>query len=181
MAEIRAQHKPMTGDERWEFFLEDNFASPGAFFRSAWPALMEQWRDDPPDWEQGMKGYGKRAASEFASRTIQGGIEHGMAAALGHEVRYIPCPCSGFFKRFGYALASNFVTLDRQSNYAFHVSNVAGIYGGSMTRLGWYPERYSWKDGVREGSQSLLIGGSFNIFREYWRDVRKLVPFVRGR
>src|SRR5690349_13147899 len=37
-------------------------------FRLAWTGVsagIEQWRDHPEEWGQGMKGYGKRYASSF--------------------------------------------------------------------------------------------------------------------
>jgi hypothetical protein len=170
-----------TAKERWDHYLKENFLSPGAFFRAAGPALGQQMGDNPPEWGQGMSGYGKRLADQFAVRTIQGTIEYGAAAALDINPKYRPCDCRGFFPRFGYAVLSNAITYKTDGSRTFNAPNFAGIYGSSFTALAWYPDRYSYKDAFREGTQSLAFGGSFNIFREFWPEIRKIVPFARKK
>ncbi len=111
-------------------------------------------------------------------RTFAGTVDHGTAALLGIDPRYEHCACSGFFPRLGHAVLSNFVARTNSGGRTFNVPNVAGSYSGSFLTLAWYPARYSWKDSFREGSQRLLIGGSFNIWREFWPDIRKIVPLA---
>jgi hypothetical protein len=166
------------GRDRWGHYLKENFVSPGAFFRAAGPALGQQLGDAPPEWGQGMSGYRKRLADQFAVRTVQGTIEFGTAAATDIDPRYRPCDCSGFFPRLGYALLSNAVTYKTDGNRTFNAPNLVGIYGSSFTALSWYPSRYSYKDAFREGTQSLAFGGSFNIIREFWPEIRKAWPFA---
>ena len=172
-------YRPLSPKEQWQYYVKDNYASPGAFFRSIWGAAVHQYGNDPPEWGQGMGGYGKRLGSQFAKRSIQGSIESAAAYGLGTDPRYLPCHCRGFFKRLGYAAASNFVTRTKRGSATFNAANVGAIYGASMISITWHPDRYSWKDGFREGSQRLVIGGSFNIFREFWPDIRKALPFKR--
>jgi hypothetical protein len=159
--------------------LRENYLSTGAFFRSAWPAAINQWSNEPPEWGQGMEGYGKRLASQFAARSLQGSIEHGVAAAIRTDPRYERCQCAGFLPRLGHAVASNFVTRTSSGGRTVNVPFMAGTYGSAMASLAWYPERYSWKDGFREGSQRLLISGSFNVFREFWPEMKRVLPFVK--
>jgi len=179
-----AQTRPFhdwTRKERWDYYLKENFLSPGAFFRAAGPALGAHMGDAPEEWGQGMAGYGKRLGDQFAMRTIQGTIEYGAAAALRIDPKYRPCQCRGFFKRFGYAVLSNAVTYRTDGSRTLNAPNLAGIYGSNFASLAWYPERYSYKDAFREGTQSLMIGGSFNIFREFWPEIRRIVPFARKK
>lgn len=179
IASSSSQDSRLSSQERWKIYLEKNFWSPGAAFRSIFPAATRQWGDDPPEWEQGMSGYARRAGSQFAMRSIQGSVEHGLAAMMGIDPRYQPCKCEGFFPRLGYALLSNFVIRTESGTRTVDVPNLAGIYAGSMVAMTWYPDRYNWKDGLREGSQRLITGGSFNIFREFWPEIRRIVPFKR--
>lgn len=173
--------KTWTAKDRWDYYVKENFASPGAFFRAAGPASGMQMGDNPPEWGQGMSGYGKRLADQFALRTIQGTIEFGAAAAMDIDPKYRPCQCRGFFKRFGYAVLSNAVTYKTDGTRTVNAPNLVGIYGSNFASLAWYPSRYSYKDGLREGTQSLLIGGSFNIFREFWPEMRRVVPFAEKK
>lgn len=172
------QVREWTGRERWDYYLEENFLSPGAFFRAAGPALGQQMGDSPPEWGQGMSGYGKRLTDRFAVRTIQGTIESGAAAAMDIDPRYRPCNCRGFFPRLGYALLSNAVTYKTDGARTISTPNLVAAYGSSFAALSWYPSRYSYKDAIREGTQSLAFGGSFNIFREFWPEIRRVWPFA---
>lgn len=174
-----ATYQPMTAEERWNYYLRKNFASPGAFFRTAWPAAIHHRNDDPAEWGQGMEGYGKRLASQFAWQTVDGSLEHGTAALMGTDPRYHRCQCDGFLPRFGYAVASSFVTRTSSGGWTANVPNFVGAYGGSMIAMTWYPDRYGWKDGVREGTHQVLIGGSINVFREFWPEIKKVMPFVK--
>ena len=162
-----------TAAERWDYYVEDNFLSPGAFFRAAGPALGQQMGDAPPEWGQGMSGYGKRLADQFALRTVQGSIEHGVSALMKTEPKYRPCQCSGFFPRLGYAILSNAITFKETGGRTFNAPHFSAVYGSSFAALAWYPSRYSAKDALREGTQSLVFEGSFNIFREFWPEIRK--------
>jgi hypothetical protein len=48
------------------------------------------------------------------------------------------------------------------------VPRIAGAYtSGVISREGWYPERYTWKDGLRSGTNTLLIGFALNVVREF--------------
>ena len=48
-------------------------------------------------------------------------------------------------------------------------------YASSFAELTWYPERYSWKNGLRGGNQQFFFGG-FNVLREFWPEIRRIVP-----
>lgn len=169
----------MTGQERWKLYLKQNYANPGAFFRSAWPATIAHLGDEPPEWEQGISGYGKRLGDQFASRSIAGSVNHGLAAAMKTDPRYERCACEGFFPRFGHAVLQNFVTRRTDGRRTFNAPNIAGRYAGEFAALSWQPDRFGWKDGFREGSQRVMIGGSFNLLREFWPEMRRVVTFGR--
>ena len=50
----------------------------------------------------------------------------------------------------------------------FSVPRVVGAYtSGVISREAWYPERYNWKDGLRSGNDTLLMGFVLNIAREF--------------
>ena len=140
---------------------------------------MRHLNDEPPEWGQGASGYGRRLASQAAMRTFGSTVEHGTAYLFGLDPRYERCACQGFFPRFGHALLSNFVTRTNSGGRGFNVPNIAGSYSGAFLSMTWHPERYSWKDGFREGSQRLIFSGSFNFFREFWPEIKRVVPFAK--
>src|SRR5690349_6028698 len=59
-----------THKERFDRYVKSTVGP----FRLAWTAAsagIAQWQDHPEEWEQGMKGYGKRYASSFGQNAIQ--------------------------------------------------------------------------------------------------------------
>lgn len=176
--QTRTAYQPLTGMERVDFYIEDTYANPGVFFRLAMPSLFNTIDNEPPEWGDGAGGFGRRAADRLGQQAVQGSVEHGLAALLKTEPRYIPCECSGFFKRFGYAALSGLWTYTNNGNKTVHLPSIAGGYAGGMATLAWYPDRFSWKDGLRTGTQQLAFSGVGNIFREFKPELMKLLPFT---
>ena len=162
--------------DRWNWYLSDTFG-PGALFRTGFVAAMDQADNDPPEWEQGMAGFGRRAASRFGRLALQETIEMGGGALLGEDPRYRRCACSGFFRRSGHALVSTVLTRNRNGKPTVAFARLGGVYGGSMlaTRL-WYPDRYTATgDGFRLANISLGVSGGVNLMREFWPDLKRVL------
>jgi hypothetical protein len=48
------------------------------------------------------------------------------------------------------------------------VPRLAGVYTGAIVaRETWYPDRYSYKDGLRSGTKSFITGFGINLVREF--------------
>ncbi len=81
---------------------------------------------------------------------------------------------SGFGKRFGFsarlgdALIQNVTSRTRTGKRIISAPRLAGVYvGGLVPALTWYPSRFSYKDGLREGTYSLAAGFALNVLREF--------------
>src|SRR5215213_9597308 len=48
-----------------------SMVGPFRLGRTAFSAGINQWRDNPEEWEQGASGYGKRFASSFGRNVIR--------------------------------------------------------------------------------------------------------------
>ena len=86
-------------------------------FRLVWTgasAGIAQWRDSPEEWEQGMKGYGKRYASSFGQNAIQQTVTYGLDEAFGLDTGFEKSKREGFGARFKDALIQN-VTHGREA------------------------------------------------------------------
>src|SRR5688572_21905324 len=59
-----------TADERFKRYVKDT-VGPIRLLRTGAAAGIQQWRDSPEEWEQGMKGYSKRFASGMGRNAIQ--------------------------------------------------------------------------------------------------------------
>jgi hypothetical protein len=131
-------------------------------------AGINQWRDNPEEWEQGASGYGKRYASGFGRNLIQQTVIYGLDSAMGLDTRFRKSPRKGFFPRMKDALAENITSRNREGKRVFSVPRVSGVYAsGIIANEAWYPERYNYKDGLRSGSRTMLTGFGLNLVREF--------------
>lgn len=167
-------YQPMTAEERIEFFVEGSLASPQALFRSALAGSFAHLNDTPPEWGQGADGYGRRYASTFGTLLIRDGVESAGAALLKQDPRYERCRCSGFFPRFGHAVAARFITRNNKGKKRFAFARVGGQFAAGMATVAWYPERYNYgSDGLRFGTRLLGFGTITNLVQEFVVEPRR--------
>lgn len=165
----------MTGSERWERYINRTYG-PEAWVRCGFVAALKQWRDEPPEWGQGMAGYGRRLGSNMGRHAARSTIEFGFGALIGEDPRYERCRCEGFFPRIAHATARTFVARNRRGETVPAIARLTGIYGGSLLSVSWHPERYTVAgDGLRWGTYSLGFNAGFNILREFWPDIKRAV------
>ena len=141
---------------------------------SAFTAGINQISNEPPEWGQGGAGYGKRLGSDFGIAIVGTTTRYGLAEALKEDTLYYRCECSGFFPRLRHALVSS-VTGRRgvDGHLVFSVPAVVAPYAGTMTAvMGWYPDRFSAKDGFRMGNYALLAYAGQNISLEFFHSGR---------
>lgn len=140
-------------------------------FRLGWSAAsagLNQWRDSPEEWGQGMKGFGRRYASSLGSNAIQQTVTYGLDTAFSLDTGFQKSNRTGFFPRFKDALIQNVTSRTPSGKRVIGVPRFAGIYSGAIiSRETWYPDRYSYKDGIRTGTKSFLEGFGINLFREF--------------
>jgi hypothetical protein len=131
-------------------------------------AGINQWRDNPEEWEQGASGYGKRYASTFGRNAIQQTVTYGLDSALGLDTGFKKSTRKGFFPRMKDALAANIMSRTRTGKRVISVPRLTGVYTGAIiAHETWYPSRYDYKDGLRSGTNSLLTGFGLNLVREF--------------
>jgi len=130
-------------------------------------AGFHQWTGEPPDWREGMTGYGERFGSAVGITAVQETARYGIAEVAHEDTRYFRCTCSGFLPRLGHAAIST-LTARRESSgqTVFSVANLLAPYVGTTAAVyGWYPSRYGVKDAFRMGNYSMLanIGGNISL------------------
>jgi hypothetical protein len=156
-----------THKERFNRYLKSTVGP----FRLVWTgasAGIAQWQDSPDEWEQGMKGYGKRYASSFGQNAIQQTVTYGLDEAFGLDTGFRKSTREGFGARFKDALIQNVTSRTKSGKRVISVPRFAGVYTGAIVaREAWYPDRYSYKDGLRSGTRNLLTGFGLNLVREF--------------
>ncbi len=164
-----------TNRERLGDFLRDT-TGPGAFLQSAFIAGTHHLANAPPEWGRGIEGYNRRLANQFGRTAIQNGILLGLGAALKQDLRYQRCSCSGFLRRTGHALLSDFTARTPDGRQTFTLAKAAGIYAGATISSSWYPDRYTAiGDGIRLGNVSIASSTLMNLAREFWPEIRRLL------
>ena len=152
--------------------------SPPTVLGPALGAAVSQWRDEPPEWRQGAQGYGRRFASGYGRNLITDTISFGMAAADGEDPRYFPSKDTGIWPRTRHAIVSTFVSSRENGDRGPAWANLAGIYGAALLSNVWYPSsRVTVPYTLERGSTALASNVAFHVLREFWPDIRKLLPF----
>lgn len=162
-----ASPAPSSGQQQFRRYLIDAFG-PLGWLRAATSAGVAQANDEPPEWRQGAKGYGRRVGSKFGQHVIQETVVYGLSAPLGQDPAYYKCDCSGFGPRLGHAIVSSFTALNRDEKRVFSVPRIIGPFAaGQVAANGWYPDRFGPKDGLRFGATSFVTNIGANIFKEF--------------
>jgi hypothetical protein len=140
-------------------------------FRLAWSAGaagIDQWRDHPEEWGQGMKGYGRRYASSFGQNAISQTVTYGLDEAFGLDTGFKKSKNEGVGARVKDTLLQNITSRTKSGKRIISAPRLVGIYTGAVvSRETWYPDRYSYKDGLRAGTGTLLTGFGINLLREF--------------
>jgi hypothetical protein len=136
--------------------------------RTAVSAGLDQWKDNPEEWGQGMEGYGKRYASGLGRNALQQTITYGLDSALHLDTGFQRSNRDGFFPRLKHALLENVTSRTRSGKRVIAAPRFVGVYTGAVIASEtWYPERYSYKDGLRNGTGTIVVGFGINLIREF--------------
>lgn len=160
-------YKFPTASERFKRYVTST-VGPIRLVRTGASAGIEQWRDTPEEWGQGAKGYGKRYASGLGQNAIQQTVTYGLDSAFQLDTGFQKSKRTGFFPRLKHALLENVTSRNKSGKRVISVPRFAGAYTGAIIASEtWYPERYSYKDGLRKGTGTLLTGFGINLLREF--------------
>lgn len=135
---------------------------------AAGAAGINQFTNSPPEWNQGMAGFGKRFGSDFAIAIVGTTARYGLAQAFREDTLYYRCDCTGLLPRLRHAAIST-LTARRgvDGHRVFSFPTLIAPYAGSMTAVyAWYPNRYGAKDAFRIGNYSMLAYLGENISLE---------------
>jgi hypothetical protein len=159
--------KPDFG-QRARNYLFDSFG-PYPLIGAAIAAGINQSTNSPPEWGQGMSGYGDRYASNFGINLVAETTRYGLAEIFREDTIYYRCECSGVFPRLSHALIST-VTARRgaDGHRTISFSNIVAPYVGTEVAANtWYPGRFNGMDGFRMGNYLMLTYGGLNVMKEF--------------
>jgi len=170
----------LTFGERFRIYRHSVF-NPDSLLAPALGAAIAQASNEPPEWGQGASGYGTRLASGYGRMVISRSIRFGVAALDHEDPRFTYSNETGFWRRFRYA-SVRFVWARTDSGGRMPAfSRFAGAYGAAFIANSWYPEsRANSGHALMRGSTALAAGYTWNVFREFWPDIRNVIHHRRA-
>ena len=169
------QARRMTLDERFLLYRH-SILNPDSAFSPAFGAALGQANNEPPEWGQGASGYSKRLASGYGRLVINRTIRFGVAAIDHEDPRFTYSNETGFWRRFRYASVHYVMARTDTGNLMPAYSRFAGAYGSAFIANAWYPEsRANTGHALMRGSTALAAGYAWNVFREFWPDMKRLI------
>ncbi len=169
-------YQPLTGKQRWQYYVTQNFWSVGAYFGPVLSSVIDQVSGEPPEWGGGMEGYGLRLASRVGSGIVGGTVQSAGCALLGQEPRYIQSTSPHVLQRVGHAFLFTFVTFNNEGKKRFALPSLGSYYVSAIATDLWLPERYTvLGDGIRDGNRGVILGVLLNQFQEFWPDIKRIV------
>ena len=166
----------LSGRERFQLFVHNDFASPGAFFRTVGPSLGEQISNEPRDWGRTGEGFGRRVGTNFVKYTSRDIIQSTESALIGFDPRYQKCGCKGGWQRTGHAFSGLFLSADSHGGRRFDPTRILAAYGSGYIASTLYPDRYSIA--VKGAQMGHSLAGEViidNLFEEFGPDIKKFL------
>lgn len=160
--------------------IEADTIGPYAVTINLFTAGLHQALNSPPEWGQGMAGYGKRFASNMGVSLTGNAIRYGLDTAMNVDTIYYRCTCDAFWPRVRHATLSAFVARQRGNGEpVFSYPNVVASYGSTMTAVyAWYPRgRYGVGSALRMGTFNLMGTMGNNLTFEFMP--RKVHRYLR--
>ena len=165
----------LTGDQRFKLFVRQSFTTPGIYVKTGFFTLHDQHENTPPEWGDGIEGFGKRLGTRHTQYLMQNAFTSLGNAALGWEPRYDRCRCVGFWPRTRHALARNFVTYDRSEHHLRpQIMPYAASFGSGAIVATWYPANTEvLVKGYQSAVTQVWVGSLTNVLGEFAPDVIK--------
>jgi hypothetical protein len=171
---------PLTGPERVRIYAGEAYWSTGVFLNAVVPAITGQIADNPREWGEGVAGFSRRAASSFGRNALMQTYKAAAAAALKHEVRYVPVRNKSFLARTANALTSDLVTYDATGTRVPNVATIGGAIAAEYTANLWMPDRFRTASRtMRRAGFVLGFDGVTQLLREFSPELKGLNPFHR--
>jgi hypothetical protein len=170
-----SEFRPLTQAERNKIYLK-TMVNPLGYLKAGFSAGIDQWKDKPPEWEQGGSGYGKRYANIFGQYSIQRTATFGLGSVLHEDNRYFNSGKKGFWARTGYAVASGVLARHDDGTRHLSISQLGGVAAGAFLSRTWQPpSQHSVGDGAVSFGITMASNMGFSVVKEYLPDIGRMI------
>ena len=150
--------------------------NPLGFAKAGFSAGIDQWKDKPEEWEQGMSGYGKRFGNILGQYAIQRTVTFGLSSALHEDNRYFNSGKHGVWPRVVYALASGVLARHDDGRRKVSISQLGGVAAGAFLSRSWQPpSQSSASDAAVSFGWTMTGNMSFSIVKEFLPDLGRAI------
>jgi hypothetical protein len=158
--------RPAAAAERFRNYAFDT-AGPAILVETIAWAAAAQVAKTPAEWGSGAKGFGKRYASLFGQGVIQESVAYGLSEAFAVDSRFHKSAKRGFFPRAGEAVLQAMTSRRADGSRVLSAPLLAGYAAGGLGMMTWYPDGYTYKDGLGYGGLALTSRAGVNLIREF--------------
>ena len=177
-AQTAADFRPLTQHERNRLYLK-SVTNPLLYLKGALSGAVDLAKDKPPEWEQGMAGYGQRVGNILGQYGIQRTVTFGLSSLLHEDNRYFGSGKKGFWRRTGYALRSSVMARHDSGRQYPSFSLLAGFGAGAFLSRAWQPpSTHSAGDGAVSFGISMGFNTGVSVLKEFLPNL--VAPILRG-
>jgi hypothetical protein len=134
-------------------------------------AGFNTWKNSPEEWGPHWEGFGRRVASNFGQSAIKNSVQFGLDEAFKLDSHFYRSKDKSVSARVTNALISPVTARNENGKRVLGFPRIVGTYSAAViARETWYPDRYTWKDGMKSGTISLGFNAAFNLVKEFvWK------------
>ena len=158
-----------TADKRFKKYIGSMFG-PWSLGRAVASAGLSTWSNSPEEWGPHWEGFGKRFASNMGRSVMKNTMMYGIDEAFKLDSYYYRSKKKDFGSKIKNAMLSPVIARRPDGKKVFGFPRVVSTYASSViVAETWYPGT-DWKDGLRNGSMTLLFNGGYNLLKEFiWK------------
>jgi hypothetical protein len=147
-----------------------NMFGPTALAKTVVSAGISTAQNSPEEWGGQWEGFGKRVASGMGKRIIRNTVTYGLDEAFTLDSHFYRSEKRGLGARIGNSFVSVFTARKAGGKRVLGFPRLVGTYTAHVIAAEtWYPDRYTYKDGLKSGTVSLGMGVVYNLIREFIR------------
>lgn len=147
----------------------DNTVGPTALIAPVISATFRQFRNSPEEWKKTGAGFARRFGDSFGRNLVNQTVTYGLDEALKLDSNYYLSKKPDFKSKFSNAVVSAFTARTPSGKRVIGAPKIIGTYSAAiLANEVWMPKRFNYKDGLRDGSISMLTKVGFNLIREFF-------------
>lgn len=154
--------------ERRSRYVQSAFG-PVAITRYATVAGVLTGRNAPREWGGQWDGFGRRFLSNAAEGIIKQSVRFGLDEALDTDSTFYLSRNRRPIARARNAVFSSVTSRDRNGRRVFGLPKIAGHLTANIASAElWYPQRYTYRHGLKGAAISVAVDIGVNLFREFF-------------